>query len=133
MEEKAYHYNKVGMQFIQDLSRNLPSRAGFITTWSYAYNFYSGQAVLSMLCRAGAQLAHKDGTDMLKHLSTRIVKPLGMSKGIDVPLTAFPSEEELEGMLADRIKNKFKPLKTKEIVDYKKQDVEHNYYTNTLH
>ena len=41
--------------------------------------------------------------------------------------------EEMERMLADRIKNRFKPLRTQEKINYKKVWVEHNYQTNTLH
>ena len=132
MEGKEYNYGKVGLDFTIALSRTMPSRAAFVTSFSYAFNFYEAQAKISMLCKAGAQLAHKDGVDMLKYLSTRMTKPLGLSKGMDIPLTQMPTEEEMERMLADRIKNKFKVFKTQEKINFKKVWVEHNYQTNTI-
>ena len=62
-----------------------------------------------MLCRSGAQFAHKDAQVMLNAFCTRYGHPLGISKGMNLNLTQFPSSDDTDKILADRIKNKFRP------------------------
>ena len=69
---------------------------------------------------------------MLAAFCTRFAKPLGLSKGMACELTAFPPSDDLDKILADRIKNKFRPKVEQRKVNFKKVKVEQNHITTDL-
>ena len=132
MGKKEYEYDKKGAGQIQELSPKLPSRASYCIIYSFAFNYHQAQATISMLCRSGAQFAHKDAQVMLNTFCTRYGHPLGISKGMSLQMTQFPSSVDMDKILGDRIKNKFKPKIEQMKINFKKVKVEQNHITTDL-
>ena len=69
---------------------------------------------------------------MLNAFCTRFGHPLGISKGMNLKMTQFPSSVDMDKILADRIKNKFRPKIEQMKINFKKVKVEQNHITTDL-